>query len=277
MKRPITLVLMVGALLFTQCNTVPITGRRQMNLLSESEMMTMSYQQYGQVIGESQLVNNTPEGRMIQRVGQRIGAAVEEFLKEEGKSAYVEGFEWEFNLIQSDQLNAWCMPGGKVAFYTGILDVCQGEKGVAVVMGHEIAHAIARHGNERMSQGLTAQLGGQALTAALQSEPQLTQQLAMTAFGVGAQYGAMLPFSRLHETEADEMGLYFMAMAGYNPEEAPKLWERMSALGGAQPPEFLSTHPNHQTRIDDLNSWMPKAKSYFKPNDPRGQGGQLNF
>ncbi len=277
MKRILSLSLLIVGILFTQCNTVPITGRRQLNLLSEVEMMTMSFQQYDQVIGESQLANGTADGQMIQRVGQRIVQAVESYLEGEGKSAYVEGFEWEFNLIQSDQLNAWCMPGGKVAFYTGILDVCQSEDGVAVVMGHEIAHAIARHGNERMSQGLTAQLGGQALATAVQTEPQLTQQIAMTAFGVGAQYGAMLPFSRLHETEADQMGLYFMAMAGYNPEKAPKLWERMSALGGGQPLEFLSTHPNHQTRIDDLNAWMPEAKTYFKPQDHRGQGGTMNF
>ncbi|NVK05323.1 MAG: M48 family metallopeptidase [Flavobacteriia bacterium] len=264
-------------LLLTQCNKVPITGRNQFNLLSNSEMLTMSFSQYNQVISESQLSNDRAKVNMVKNCGTRISQAVEQYLSDEGLSDAVEGFEWEFNLIQSEQLNAWCMPGGKVAFYTGILDVCQDEAGVAVVMGHEVAHAIARHGNERMSQSLAAQMGGLALSAALQTEPEQTQQLALAAYGVGSQVGALLPFSRLHESEADEMGLYFMAMAGYNPEEAPEFWQRMSAMsGGAQPPEFLSTHPSHDTRVDNLNEWMPKAKTYYNP-DHRGQGGSIKF
>lgn len=263
-------------LLLTQCNKVPITGRNQFNLLSDSEMLTMSFTQYNQVISESQLSRDRAKVNMVKNCGTRISQAVEQYLADEGMSDAIEGFEWEFNLIQNDQLNAWCMPGGKVAFYTGILNVCEDEAGVAVVMGHEVAHAIARHGNERMSQALAAQMGGLALSAALQNEPEQTQQLALSAYGIGSQVGALLPFSRLHESEADEMGLYFMAMAGYDPEEAPAFWERMSALSGGAPPEFLSTHPSHNTRVQNLNEWMAKAKTHYNP-DHRGRGGKLNF
>lgn len=276
-KFKTTAGLLVLVFLLTQCNKVPITGRSQFNLLSNSEMMSMSFAQYDQVISESQLSTNREKVAMVKNCGNRISQAVEKYLADEGMEDVVDGFAWEFNLIESEQLNAWCMPGGKVAFYTGILNVCQNEAGVAVVMGHEVAHAIARHGNERMSQGLAAQLGGLALSAALQNEPEQTQQIALVAYGLGSQVGAILPFSRLHESEADEMGLYFMAMAGYNPEEAPLFWERMSSMsGGAQPPEFLSTHPNHDTRVDNLNNWMAKAKTYYKPNTG-GQGGRLPF
>lgn len=257
------LILLTLAFTLTQCNTVPLTGRRQFSLISESEMMSMSFSQYDEVIAESRLSQNTQQVQMIKSVGARISQAVEAYLNAEGLSDRIDGFAWEFNLIESDELNAWCMPGGKVAFYTGIMPVCQTEEGVAVVMGHEIAHAIARHGNERMSQALGAQLGGTALSVALANEPQETQNLAMMAYGVGTQYGAMLPFSRLHESEADEMGLYFMAMAGYDPKEAPIFWQRMSSGSATAVPEFLSTHPSHETRISDLNEWMPQAMTYY--------------
>jgi predicted Zn-dependent protease len=179
----------------------------------------------------------------------------------------VETFSWEFNLIEENVVNAWCMPGGKVAFYTGILAVCQDEEGIAVVMGHEVAHAVAKHGSERMSQGLVQQFGGTALQVALKDKPAETQSIYMAAYGLGAQYGAMLPFSRLHESEADEMGLVFMAMAGYDPRTAPKFWERMSAQSeGSAPLEFLSTHPSHKTRITKLNAQMGQAYSVYQKN-----------
>lgn len=235
-----------------------------MNMISSGEVMALSTTQYNQVIGESTLSRNKTQVDMINRVGTRISAAVEKYMRNNGMADQIEHYEWEFKLIESDELNAWCMPGGKVAFYTGILPVCQGETGIAVVMGHEIAHAVARHGNERMSQALTTQLGGAALSVALQNEPESTQQLAMVAFGVGAQVGAILPFSRLHESEADQMGLNFMAMAGYDPREAPKFWERMSAQGGMAPPEFLSTHPSHETREANLQCWMPDAVKHYE-------------
>jgi len=257
-------VLLLGAVLVASCATVPVTGRKQLSLIPDSQMNAMSYQQYDQVIAESRLSNDPEATAMIRRVGARIEVAVEKYLADNGNSSHLDGYEWEFNLIENDQVNAWCMPGGKVAFYTGILPVCQDDNGVAVVMGHEIAHAIAEHGSERMSNEMVLQLGGMALSEALQTKPAETQALFMTAFAVGAQYGAMLPFSRQHESEADYMGLIFMAMAGYDPQGAPAFWERMSAGGGQAPPEFLSTHPSDETRIRKLNEHMPEALSYYR-------------
>ncbi len=206
------------------------------------------------------------DAEMIHNVGMKIAAAVEEYLAEHGQSKRAEGFEWEFNLVDDPTVNAWCMPGGKVVFYTGILPVCQDEKGLAVVMGHEIAHAIARHGNERMSQQLAIQAGGVTLAAMLSEKPAAAQNLFLTSYGIGSQLGS-LSFSRQHESESDQLGLVFMAMAGFNPEEAPLFWERMSANGEAQPPEFMSTHPNHDTRISDLNAFMPEAMKYYTPGN----------
>ena len=179
-------------------------------------------------------------------------------------SAQLNGYQWEFNLVESEEVNAWCMPGGKVVVYTGILPVVQNEEGLAVVLGHEIAHAIAEHGNERMSQELLRSVGAVGLMVALDKEPEETKALWMGVYGVGSTLAVMLPYARTHESEADRMGLIFMAMAGYDPHEAPVFWERMAASGGAQPPEFLSTHPSHETRIQDLNSWIPEAMEYYK-------------
>jgi len=192
------------------CATVPITGRKQFSLISDAEMNAMSFQQYDQVIAESQLSTDPEATALIKKVGHRIADAVEKYFAEHGQTDYLDGYEWEFHLIESDQLNAWCMPGGKVAFYTGILPVCQDEAGIAVVMGHEVAHAIAKHGGERMSQQLALQMGGVALNEAIKDNSAETQALYMTAFAVGAQYGAMLPYSRQHESEADHMGLIFI-------------------------------------------------------------------
>ncbi len=222
----------------------------------------MSLSQYREVLKQSTVVNSGADAEMVKRVGKRISSAVESYLAKEGHADRVKGYNWEFNLIQEDVANAWAMPGGKVAIYTGILPITKDENGLAVVMGHEVAHAIARHGNERMSQGLLQQLGGLGLAIALRDKPQQTQAFFMNAYGVGSQVGALLPFSRKHETEADEMGLTFMAMAGYDPRVAPSFWQRMSA-GGGQPPEFMSTHPSHQTRVANLNKMMPEAMKYY--------------
>jgi predicted Zn-dependent protease len=258
------IVLVLVTLVFAAgCATVPMTGRRQLSLVSDAEMNALSYQQYGQVIAESKLSSDPEATAMIKRVGANIQAAVEDYFAKEGASSHLAGYEWEFNLIESDQVNAWCMPGGKVAFYTGILPICQDEDGVAVVMGHEIAHAIAEHGGERMSHQLAVQMGGLALSEAVKSQPEQTQALYLGAFAVGSHYGAMLPYSRKHESEADEMGLNMMAMAGYDPRKAPAFWERMSAGGGA-PPEFMSTHPSDETRIRQLNEHMPEAMEYYR-------------
>jgi len=259
------LILITISLLTFDCATVPVTGRKQLSLVSNSEIMPMSFQSYQAVLDSSRLSSNKEQSDMVKSVGVKIQKAVEEYMAQNNWSDHLNGYEWEFNLIDEDIVNAWCMPGGKVAFYTGIMPVCQDETGVAVVMGHEVAHAVANHGAERMSQGLVQQMGGVALDVALSDKPGETRQLFGTAYGLASNVGAMLPFSRLHESEADKMGLIFMAMAGYDPREAPKFWERMAAKsGGGAPPEFLSTHPSHSTRINDLNAQIPEAMKHYK-------------
>lgn len=252
-----------GLLLFSNCSTVPLTGRSQMNLLPESSLVEMSLTNYGDFLKENKVSPNQSQGDMVKRVGSRISAAVERYLTENGFQDRLADFKWEFNLVDDATPNAWCMPGGKVVFYSGILPLTQNEAGIAVVMGHEIAHAVARHGNERMSQGLLIQMGGIALSEAVKQKPQETQALFLAAYGVGSQVGIMLPYSRKHEYEADELGLIFMSMAGYNPNEAVAFWTRMSQQGGPKPPEFLSTHPVDTKRIERIQSLLPKAMTYF--------------
>ena len=255
----------VVAICLIGCATVPITGRKQLSLVPDSELLPMSFSQYEQLIRESKLSDNPQQVKMVRSVGTRIAAATNCFLKQNGMGDQVKKFQWEFNLIDADSIvNAFCMPGGKVAVYTGILPVTQDETGLAVVLGHEIAHAVANHGGERMSQGLVTELGGMGLSVALQQKPQQTQMLAMAAFGVGAQVGFLLPYSRLHESEADHIGLILMAMAGYDPREAVSFWERMSRIGGAAPPEFLSTHPSDRTRIENIQKEIPEAMKYYE-------------
>jgi len=258
-------ILIIAFTLLHGCATVPVTGRKQLNLVSASEINAMSAQQYQEVIKKGPLSTNQEQTQMVKRVGARIQKAVEEYMAQKGASNQLAGFNWEFNLIQDDKtVNAWCMPGGKVAFYTAILPICKDELGVAVVMGHEVAHAVANHGAERMSQGLLAEFGMSTLGAAMGQNPTVTQQIFMQSVGMGTNVG-MLKFSRSHESEADNMGLIFMAMAGYDPSAAPAFWERMATLsGGQQPPEFLSTHPSHDTRIKDLQGWIPEAMQYYK-------------
>jgi predicted Zn-dependent protease len=251
-------------LLIVACATVPVTGRRQLNLIPAGEMLATSFTQYDQFLAENKLSSNTQDAALVKRVGNNIKNAVEQYFQKQGQSDALAGYEWEFNLVKSDEVNAWCMPGGKVVFYEGIIPVCQDEKGIAVVMGHEVAHAVAQHGNERMSQGLIAQMGGMALQAALANKPEQTQSLFMTAFGVGTQVGVLLPFSRQQETEADRLGLIFMAMAGYDPHVAVPFWQRMASQGGGAPPEFLSTHPADATRVKNLEGFLPEALGYYK-------------
>ena len=247
------------------CATVPVTGRKQLDLVSSSEINTMSATQYQEVIKKGPLSTNQEQVAMIKRVGGKIQKGVEQYMASKGASDQLAGFVWEFNLIQDDKtVNAWCMPGGKVAFYTAILPICKDETGIAVVMGHEVAHAIANHGRERMSQGLLEQFGLSAIGSGMGQNPTATQQILLQAVGMGSNLG-MLKFSREHESEADHIGLIFMSMAGYDPQQAPKFWERMVAMsGGQKPPEFMSTHPSDETRIGNLNSWMPEAMQYYK-------------
>lgn len=257
-------LLVVLLWIFQSCGTVPMTGRSQMAFLPESSMVEMSLTSYSQFLNENKVSVNRTQTDVVKRVGTRIAAAVEEYLKLNGFQDRIGDFKWEFNLVESEEVNAWCMPGGKVVFYTGILPLTQNDAGVAVVMGHEIAHAVARHGNERMSQQLLIQMGGVALSEAVKQKPQETQTLFLAAYGAGSQLGVILPYSRKHEYEADRMGMMFMAMAGYNPQEAPTFWARMSQLGSSNTPEFLSTHPVSEKRIEALNGLIPEAMTYYK-------------
>lgn len=245
------------------CSTVPITGRSQLSLIPDSEMNTMSFSQYSEFIKTNKLSSNKSDIDMVKRVGAKIQNAVETYFAQKNLSKELQGYQWEFNVVESEEVNAWCMPGGKVVVYTGILPITKDETGLAVVMGHEIAHAIAKHGSERMSHGLMQQLGGVALSVALADEPELTQSLFMTAYGVGSTVGVMLPFSRTHESEADHLGLIFMAMAGYDPNAAVDFWTRMAANSQGAPPEWLSTHPSNETRIADIKKLLPEALQYY--------------
>nr|WP_114783655.1 M48 family metallopeptidase [Botryobacter ruber] len=261
-KKVITVLMAV--VMLAACTTVPITGRRQLSLVSDAQMMALSYDAYDQFLKEHKLSNDAQATAMVKRVGQRIQGAVERYMAQNNMSGELEGYQWEFNLIQDPQVNAWAMAGGKTVVYTGLLPVAQNETGLAVVMGHEIAHAIAKHSSERMSQQLVQQYGGQTLSALAGSQPQAAQALINTIYGVGSGLG-MLKYGRTQESEADRLGLIFMAMAGYNPQEAIPFWQRMQAKAeGPGTPEFLSTHPSPDTRISDLQRWMPEAMKYYK-------------
>ena len=260
----IFIVLLIAIILADSCSTVPLTGRRQLSLIPESEMISMSLTSYSDFLKENTVSTDRSNTALVQEVGKNISAAVIKYFSDNNMSAQISGYQWEFNLVDDTTPNAWCMPGGKVVVYTGILPYTQDGNGLAVVLSHEIAHAIAKHGNERMSQELIAQFGSIALGEALKNKPEQTQMIFGTAFGLGAQYGIMLPYSRTHELEADKMGLIFMAMAGYNPQSAIAFWERMAAMGGQKPPEFMSTHPADATRIQKIKEAMPEALSYYK-------------
>jgi predicted Zn-dependent protease len=262
-KYAIGIIVAIALIVFA-CSTVPITGRKQLSLIPASQMLSMSYSEYDNVLKTSKLSTNKEQIRLVKKVGGRIQKAVETYFAEKGLSDQLKDYKWEFNLVESKEVNAWCMPGGKVVVYTGILPITQNEVGLAVVLGHEISHAVAQHGAERMSQQLIAQLGGAALSVALQNKPKQTRQLWMSVYGVGSQVGVLLPYSRTHESEADHLGLIFMAMAGYDPHEALTFWQRMAASGGKKPPEFLSTHPADETRIADIRKEIPEAMQYYR-------------
>ncbi len=264
----VKLIAVSAFLLFaSSCSDVAVTGRKQFNLVPDSVMNSMSFQEYSSFISQNQLSADTSQRQMVANVGARIQKAVEQYCAENNLSERIKGYKWEFNLVEDDAVNAWAMPGGKVVVYTGLLHVAQNEEGLAVVMGHEIAHAIARHGAERMTQGLVVELGGTALSTALSKYPAETKNLFMKSYGVGTEVGVLLPYSRVHESEADHMGLIFMAMAGYNPNAAIDFWERMSASkqDQQQPLEILSTHPADSTRINNIKKLIPEAMQYYRP------------
>ncbi|MBI5580362.1 MAG: M48 family metallopeptidase [Deltaproteobacteria bacterium] len=248
------------------CAEVPITHRQSLHLVPDSELLSLSYQEYNQVLHQSRLSTDPQKVQMVRRVGNRISQSAEAFLREAGQGASLKNYTWQFNLIEDEKTaNAWVMPGGRAAVYSGILRYTVDDAGLAVVLGHEVGHAIAGHGNERMSQGLLAQLGGVALAVALSTQPQQTQGLFMAAYGAGANLGVLLPYSRLEESEADRIGLVLMARAGYDPRQAIPFWERMkSQEGRSQTPELLSTHPAPVTRIEDIRRHLPEALKYYK-------------
>lgn len=263
MKKYTRLITLLVLAAVAACTTVPITGRKQLNLIPQGEMLSMSYQQYSEFLKANRVSRDAGQTALVKRVGARIQGAVERYFATHGMSDRINNYKWEFNLVDSDEINAWCMPGGKVVIYSGILPVTQSEAGLAVVMGHEIAHAVAEHGNERMSQQLLTQLGGAALFVALRDKPEQTKNLWLATYGAGTTIGLLLPFSRSQESEADRLGLIFMTMAGYDPNESVAFWQRMAAKkGGGAPPEFLSTHPSDQTRINNLKRLIPEAQQY---------------
>ena len=258
MERQITLLLTL--LLLYSCSTVPITERKRVNIVSDAEILPASFAQYENFLKENKLSKDAELSREIKAVGQRISASVDRFMRANGMTEEANNYKWEFNLVEDEQMNAWCLPGGKVVFYTGILPVCKNPDGIAAVMGHEIAHAFAKHGQERMTSSYGQQLGGMAVALGTSGQTYETQVLWNSIYGISSQVG-MLAYSRTHETEADKLGMVFMIMAGYNPEEAIQLWKRMKeSAKGESPPEFLSTHPSNDTRIENLKKYLPVAR-----------------
>lgn len=259
-------------LLVVACQKVPITGRSQLMLVNSKELLPMSFSSYKEVLDTSKVLRNGSQVDMVKRVGLRIKKSVEDYLIANNYSQAIDGFQWEFNVIDNKAVNAWCMPGGKVVFYTGILPLCRDETGIAVVMGHEVSHAIASHGAERMSQGLLTQgvltAGQVGLGVAMANKPQQTQNIWMGLFGIAApaaaNVGYILPNSRSQESEADRLGLTFMAMAGYDPRVAIDFWKRMAEVGGQKPPQWLSTHPADNTRVSNLQKLMPDALAIYQ-------------
>ena len=244
------------------CATNPFTGKNTWALVPNSEILPSAFQQYNQFLSENKVINDTPDAKKVATVGTKIKVAAERWLNANANAGYLDGYAWEYKLVDSKEVNAWCMPGGKIVFYTGILPVCKDDAGIAAVMGHEVAHALSNHGQQRMSAGLVQQVVGTGAQVAVGNKSPETQALIMQAYGVGSQVGVMLPFSRSHESEADMIGLTLMAIAGYNPDTAVAFWERMAAQSGGQsPPEFMSTHPSNATRIAKIKELIPLAKA----------------
>lgn len=262
MKNPL-LPLALTALLWTGCGSVPLTGRRQLLLVSDQEVLTSSLTQYNDYMKTAPRSSSAKQAAMVKRVGQKIAQATEAYLRQNGLAAEVKNFQWEFNLVADKQVNAFCMPGGKIVVYEGLMKLVTSDDELAVVVGHEVAHAVAKHSNERLSQQMLAQTGAQLLNYSLAEKSAAIQTAASTIYGLGAQVGVMLPFSRKHETEADYMGLVLMRMAGYNPDVAVGFWQKMSASGNGSVPELLSTHPSDARRISDIQKALPEIKAKY--------------
>ena len=259
--KKLALLCLITAILHG-CSSVPITGRRQLNLVSDQEVLTLSLQQYDDFIKTAKKSTDAKETAMVTKVGSKIADAVQAYYKSVGQEDALAGYAWEFNLVDDPQVNAFCMPGGKIVVYSGILPVTQTEAGLAVVLGHEVAHAVAKHANERLSQQMLAQYGAAGVGAILSKSSSSVQTIGQSVFGLGAQYGALLPFSRKQESEADRLGLIFMAIAGYTPDVALPFWQRM-AQQGSSVPEFMSDHPADNTRIAEIQKEIPEAMQYY--------------
>jgi predicted Zn-dependent protease len=260
-KRIFSLSILFAALVVA-CTTNPFTGNKDLNFVSNEQIFPAAFQQYNQFLNENKVIKGTADAQRVTTVGQKIRAAAEKYLNANGYQGYLNGYQWEYNLVQSNEVNAWCMPGGKIVVYTGILPITKDEAGLATVMGHEVAHALVNHGAQRMSAAQLQEIGAVGVGLATSGKSTQTQQLFMQAYGVSSEVFGTLPFSRKHENEADEIGLTLMAIAGYNPDKAIDFWQRMEAnAGGGAPPEFLSTHPSGSTRIANIKSKIPNAKA----------------
>lgn len=262
MKNHTLLVVLCALGLFISCATNPFTGQKNLNFVSNSQLFPSSFQQYGTFLKENKVIVGTTDARRVETVGIKIKAAAERWLKANGHPEYLNGYQWEYKLIENKEINAWCMPGGKIVVYSGILPVTKDDAGLATVMGHEVSHALANHGAQRMSATQLQQIGAVGVALATGNKTEEQKQMWQQYYGLGSQVGVMLPFSRNHESEADKIGLTLMAIAGYNPDFAISFWERMSASNsGNKPPEFLSTHPADATRIANLRRLIPEAKA----------------
>ena len=250
------------SILILACAKNPFTGKSTLALVGNDQIFPSAFQQYNQFLSENKVISGTADARRIETIGTKIKVAAEKWLTANGNANYLDGYQWEYNLVDSKEVNAWCMPGGKIVVYTGILPITQDEAGLATVMGHEVSHALANHGAQRMSAAQLQQIGAVGVAVATGNKSEQTQQIFQQAYGIGSQVGVMLPFSRSHESEADQIGLTLMAIAGYNPDQAVNFWQRMSAKsGGNAPPEFMSTHPSDATRIANIKKMIPEAKA----------------
>ncbi len=262
MKKIFSLILLT--LVLASCSNVLLTGRKQLILVPDAEILSMSSQSYKEFIDSVPASKDMTDTELIKKVGTKISSVVENYLKNNGHESEIANYAWEFNLVKDTTVNAFCMPGGKVVFFEGILPVAKDENGIAVVMGHEVAHAVAKHSSERLSQQLLLQYGASLTDVLLANKSEATRTGINALYGIGAQLGVMLPYSRKHEYEADQLGLIFIAMAGYDPNEAISFWERMAASSQGAPPEFMSTHPSDANRIAKLKEYLPEAMKYYK-------------
>lgn len=262
MKLRLLLAGVTVAGLVYACSTNPFTGQQSLNFVSNDQLFPSAFQQYDQFLKENKVITGTPDAQKVTSVGMKIKAAAEKWLNANGQAGYLNGYQWEYKLVDDKAVNAWCMPGGKIVVYTGILPITKDEAGLATVMGHEVSHALANHGAQRMSASQLQALGAVGVAVATNNQSAEKQQMWQQYYGIGSNVGVMLPFSRSHESEADMIGLTLMAIAGYNPDQAVAFWSRMSAKsGGNAPPEFLSTHPSDATRIANIKSLIPQAKA----------------